>query len=216
MKHFDVYPEELRNAATKRLSEEPTIHDPCVLKDCKLGAWTEIGANSHFTEVEVGDYSYTAGNNEIVYTTIGKFTSIATDVRINPGNHPQWRVTQHHCTYRRTMYGLGETDDEAFFDWRREHHCTIGHDVWLGHGVTIMPGVTIGNGAIVGSGAVVTKDVAPYSIAVGVAAKTIKQRFSDDIAQKLEQIQWWNWNRETLETRFAELNNLETFLEKYA
>lgn len=34
-----------------------------------------------------------------------------------------------------------------------------------------MPGVSVGNGAVIGSAAVVTKDVEPYSIVAGVAAK---------------------------------------------
>jgi acetyltransferase-like isoleucine patch superfamily enzyme len=46
----------------------------------------------------------------------------------------------------------------------------IGADVWLGAGVTVLGGVTIGDGCVVGAGAVVTKDLPPYSIAVGVPA----------------------------------------------
>ena len=52
----------------------------------------------------------------------------------------------------------------------------IGADVWLGAGVTVLGGVTIGDGCVVGAGAVVTKDLPPYSIAVGVPAKCIDTR----------------------------------------
>lgn len=44
----------------------------------------------------------------------------------------------------------------------------------LGIGAIIMPGVTIGEGAIIGAGSVVTKDIPPYSVAVGTPAKVIK------------------------------------------
>ena len=44
----------------------------------------------------------------------------------------------------------------------------------IGIGAIIMPGVTIGEGAIIGAGSVVTKDIPPYSIAVGTPAKVIK------------------------------------------
>jgi phosphonate metabolism protein (transferase hexapeptide repeat family) len=126
-----------------------------------------------------------------------------------------WRVTQHHMTYRRAQYGFDEADDEEFFEWRRSHKVTVGHDVWLGHGVIVMPGVTIGTGAIVGSGAVVTHDVEPYTIAVGVPARPMRRRFSERVAEQLIEIAWWDWSRLVLEERFEELNDLESFLEKY-
>lgn len=44
----------------------------------------------------------------------------------------------------------------------------------IGIGAIIMPGVTIGEGAVIGAGAVVTKDIPPYSVAVGIPAKIIK------------------------------------------
>ena len=57
----------------------------------------------------------------------------------------------------------------------------VGDDVWIGHGVTILPGVNIGKGCIIGAGAVVNKDLPDYSIAVGVPAKVIKSRLSDNV-----------------------------------
>lgn len=215
MYNIDCFPESLRNKPDTALSQMPTIHPTCTIRHCQFGEWTEIGEQGHFSEVIMGDYSYTAGYNEIIYTTIGKFTSIATNVRINPGNHPQWRVTQHHCTYRRKKFGFSDTDESDFFNWRRQHHCHIGHDVWLGHGVTIMPGISIGHGAIIGTGAVVTKDIAPYEIAVGVPAKVIKKRFPDDIIEKLLHTAWWDWDRTTLEEHFEDLNNMDVFLAKH-
>lgn len=52
----------------------------------------------------------------------------------------------------------------------------IEDDCWIGFNVIILPGVTIGKGSIIGAGAVVTKDIPPYSIAVGVPARVIKDR----------------------------------------
>lgn len=51
----------------------------------------------------------------------------------------------------------------------------IGRGAHIGMGSILLPGVTIGEGAVVGAGAVVTKDIPPYSIAVGVPAKVIRQ-----------------------------------------
>jgi acetyltransferase-like isoleucine patch superfamily enzyme len=52
----------------------------------------------------------------------------------------------------------------------------IEDDCWLGTGVRVLDGVTIGKGCVIGAGAVVTKDIPPYSVAVGVPAKVISQR----------------------------------------
>ena len=49
-------------------------------------------------------------------------------------------------------------------------------DVWLGTGVHINKGVRVGTGSIIGSGSVVTKDIPPYSIAVGVPCRKIADR----------------------------------------
>lgn len=52
----------------------------------------------------------------------------------------------------------------------------IEDDVWIGTHVCINKGVKIGKGSVIGSGSVVTKDIPPYSIAVGVPCHVIKKR----------------------------------------
>ena len=52
---------------------------------------------------------------------------------------------------------------------------TIGNDVWVAGGVIILPGVTIGDGCTIGAGSTVTRDVEPYTVAVGNPAKVIKR-----------------------------------------
>lgn len=198
----------------KMLAEEPTVHPSSRIRDTTLGAWTDIGPNCSIGESSIGDYTYFAGDAQVMYATVGRFCSIASHVRINPGNHPMTRVTQHHMTYRRAMFGFGE-DDAAFFQWRRDHHVTIGNDVWIGHAAIVMPGVTIGDGAVIGSAAVVTKDVPPYTIVGGVPAKPIRDRFPREVAERLQRIAWWDWTREELEARFDDLLDLDRFLETY-
>lgn len=51
---------------------------------------------------------------------------------------------------------------------------TIGDDCWIGGNTSIMAGVTIGKGCTIGAGSVVTKDVPPFSVAVGSPARVIK------------------------------------------
>lgn len=207
-------PAAVEQHTAKMLGNMPYFHPSTFIVDSHIGSWTEIGANTVIAESVIGDYTYTAGDNSIIYAEIGKFCSIASHVRINPGNHPMGRVTQHHMTYRRAMYGFGE-DDKAFFDWRREHRCIIGHDVWIGHAAIVIPGVQIGTGAVIGSGAVVTKDIAPYEVAVGVPARPIRRRFSDAVIARLMAIAWWDWDHETLKARIDEMNDLDQFVERY-
>ena len=51
----------------------------------------------------------------------------------------------------------------------------IGRGALLGMETMVMPGVTIGDGAIIGARSLVTKDIPPYTIAVGSPAKVVKQ-----------------------------------------
>ncbi len=74
------------------------------------------------------------------------------------------------------------------------HHTIIGNDVWIGTDVKIMTGVKIGDGAIVGAGSIVTKDVAPFSVVAGSPAKLIKMRFSDDIIERIQNLEWWSYD----------------------
>lgn len=201
--------------AEKILSEKPTIHKTAVVRQSRLGSWTDIGPRVQIAESEIGDYTYFAGDASVIYSTFGKYCSIASHVRINPGNHPKWRVMQHHCTYRKIRYGFDTVNDEDFFDWRRNDRVEIGHDVWLGHGVIVLPGVKIGTGAVIGSGSIVTKDIPPYSIAVGVPSRVIKSRFDEGTVEKIMQTGWWDWDRQTLEERFDDFNHPDIFIEKY-
>ncbi|MEH2151842.1 acyltransferase [Nostoc sp.] len=59
----------------------------------------------------------------------------------------------------------------------------IEDDCWLGHGVTVLDGVTIGKGSVIGAGAVVNRDIPPFSVAVGIPARVIKNRIGKDIAK---------------------------------
>jgi phosphonate metabolism protein (transferase hexapeptide repeat family) len=199
-----------------RLSETPTLSPSARVSQSRFGRYTEVGEHVHLSDSELDDYSYVGHHSELMSTDVGKFANIAAHVRINPGFHPTERPTQHHFTYRRTMYGLAPEDDAEFFDWRRRQRVVIGHDTWIGHGVVIMPGVHIGNGAVVGSHSVVTRDVPPYAIVAGSPAKVLRSRFAKDIALAIEATAWWDWPHETLAERLADFCDLRRFLSRYA
>jgi acetyltransferase-like isoleucine patch superfamily enzyme len=62
---------------------------------------------------------------------------------------------------------------------------------WISAKAIIMPGVTIGEGAVIGAGAVVTRNIAPFRIAVGVPAREIKDR-TVNINYKLRYFTWFD------------------------
>lgn len=85
---------------------------------------------------------------------------------------------------RIASYVVINTADHNFAD-KDEYICKQGYicspviiedDVWIGSHTCINKGVTIGKGSVIGAGSVVTKDIPPYSIAVGVPAQVIKRR----------------------------------------
>ncbi|CAN7486946.1 chloramphenicol acetyltransferase [Bosea sp. LjRoot9] len=201
----------------KKLGLEPLIDPTAQVRQATLGRYTEIGARTSFVESSMDDYSYVVNDSNVIYTTIGKFCSIAAMTRINPGNHPMQRASQSHFTYRASAYFDDAEDDAAFFAWRRSTPVTIGHDVWIGHGAIILPGRSIGTGAVVAGGAIVTKDVAPYTIVGGNPARPIRRRFPEPIAERLLALAWWDWEHARLRTALADFRSLsvEAFLEKH-
>ncbi len=201
----------------KKLGEQPFIDPAAQVKASTLGRYTEVGARTRLLESELGDYSYIVNDGDMAYTTAGKFCSIAAMTRVNPGNHPMWRASQAHFTYRASAYFEGEADEESFFDWRRSHRVILGNDVWIGHGAIILPGRRIGDGAVVAAGAIVTKDVPAYAIVAGNPARVIKPRFPEAVAQRLLKLALWDWSHDELHQALPDFRALpiEGFLEKY-
>ena len=196
---------------------EPRIHPTAELKGCRLGRYAAIGERVILREVTVGDFSYFERHAEAAYTSIGKFCSIAANTRLNALEHPVERLTTHKVSYRPNEYFRGLGVDSGFLERRRGKPVTIGHDVWIGHGAVVMPGVTVGNGAVIGANAVVTRDVAAFAVVAGVPAKPLRQRFSADIARRVEALAWWDWSFERLAEAIPDMQSLsiEEFLARW-
>lgn len=62
--------------------------------------------------------------------------------------------------------------------------------------------------------AVVTKDIPPYAIVVGIPAKIIGYRFSEEKIKYLLSIKWWNWNEKKIFDNIEKFYDINTFMKK--
>lgn len=78
-----------------------------------------------------------------------------------------------------------------------EDHVTVGHravihsahietGTLIGIGAIILNGVRVGKGSIIGAGAVVAKDVAPYSVVMGIPGKVVRPVAPPEAASLIE------------------------------
>ncbi len=163
----------LRHPHKIRIGNNVMIDDDCVLdaKGC-AGQDLVIGDNviiSRGCILSAKDGKLSVGDNTnfgaqcLVYavkeTTIGRDTLFAAQ-----------------CYVGGSMYHFDLPDVPPIQQGSYADGVAIGDGCWLGAGVKVLDGAHVGDGVILGSGAVVTKDIAPFSVAVGVPAKAIKHR----------------------------------------
>ncbi len=168
---------------------------------CLIGREVYINENSVLKAKKVIIGDYTRINGPIVIrgdqlVKIGKYCAFGFNINIISTNHKTnyanlQRALQYYCGFQSIVQDLGPV--------------LIGNNVWSGDNVTILAGVEIGDGAVLGAGCVVNKNVAPFSIVVGIPAKIIKMRFSNEMINELLRIKWWNWDKKKIK------NNKEFF-----
>ncbi len=169
--------------------------------------------------IEIGDYTYyddPEGPDRFIEKcvlhhydfigdrlVVGRFCAIAGGVRfvMNGANHTMTGLS----TYPFNIFGHGWEKGFDVSSWENSVRgdTIVGSDVWIGMEAIIMPGVTIGDGAIIAARSVVTKDVPPYAIVAGNAAKVVKMRFDEEAVKRLLAIAWWNWDAEKITRNLA-------------
>ncbi|MCR5836550.1 MAG: CatB-related O-acetyltransferase [Lachnospiraceae bacterium] len=173
------------------------------IKNSEFEGNNYVGNLSHIVGSTFGKMSYCGSRCSLLYVKVGKYCSIASNVKVVFGNHPtRLFVSTHPSTYSvRTPIKFSYVNNNLFeeityADADGKYVVTIGNDVWIADGVTLLSGVNIGDGAIILAGAVVSKDVEPYSIVGGVPARKIRDRFNSNQIEYLEKLQWWDKGEE--------------------
>ncbi|MFI0491622.1 acyltransferase [Flavobacterium sp.] len=132
-----------------------------------------------WNKFDLGDYStiedFSAINNGVGSVIIGDRTKIGlSNTIIGPvtiGNDV--RLAQNI-----TLSGLNHNYEDVNLPIHVQGVSTapiiVENDCWIGANVVAVAGVTIGKHSIVAAGSIVTKNIPPYSVAVGNPARVIK------------------------------------------
>lgn len=183
---------------SKHLSKQKKQFVNRLISKIKLLFYTkEIGLNCFIdkTVYTLGWNNISIGNNCI----IGEYSWLNLNYR--SGSFKHIKISNNCYLGKRTTISSGKEiiikdfcllgDDckllgsQHIYDDPMEHYASsgvtntsviiLGTNVWLGTMVCIIGNVKIGHGSIIGANSVVTKNIPPFSIAVGNPAKIIKR-----------------------------------------
>ena len=157
-----------------KIGKESRVRKPCSLKGTKhieigdrvnickgarLECYDNYAGQKYFPKFIIGSGTWIGFNFTCLCTDlceIGKDVLIASNVFLSTENHG---IDPMHNYQAQPLISKS---------------IVIGNNCWVGEKVIILPGVRIGERSIIGAGSVVTKDIPPYSIAVGNPARVIK------------------------------------------
>lgn len=115
--------------------------------------------NNGMGDIVIGDYSMILSRAKVVGPVV-----IGQRVIVSSGSHITG-LTHNYEDITQPIQTQGVTTNLT----------TIEDDVWIGGNSAINQGVTIGRHSVIGTGSVVTRDIPPYSVAVGNPARVIKK-----------------------------------------
>lgn len=155
----------------------------------------------------IGAFSYlnASGTSSVYRARLGRYVQIAESCIIGPPEHPMDWFSNHPFAFTRpdhmpAMYALEDfarlaPDADSGPAWAEgESETRLGHEAYVGAGSLVKRGVTIGDGAVIGARSVVTRDIPPYTVAVGSPARVVRDRFAAPLVERLLALQWWRYD----------------------
>jgi bifunctional UDP-N-acetylglucosamine pyrophosphorylase/glucosamine-1-phosphate N-acetyltransferase len=134
-----------------------------VLEGARLEDWVQVGPYCHLRKgarleqgVHVGNFGEVKNSHLGHGTKMGHFSYIG-DAEIG------------------SNVNIGAGTITCNFDGVSKNRTEVAANVFIGSDTMLVAPVKLGEGARTGAGAVVTKDVPPYTLAVGVPARKIRK-----------------------------------------
>jgi len=161
------------------IGDNVIVDDNCVL-DAKgetnnglfIGNGVFIGRNTILSckngDIHLGERTNIGFNSEIFS---------ASEVRVGKNN-----LIAAYCYLIGGTHSMDRTDLPPLDQSRISRGIHLEDNLWLGANVKVMDGVRIGHDSVIGTAAVVVKDVPPYSVAIGIPAKVIRNRLETPTA----------------------------------
>jgi acetyltransferase-like isoleucine patch superfamily enzyme len=163
----------LRHPHKIEIGDNAIIDDNCLLDakgrdnaGIRIGNGVFLGRNS-ILSCKNGDIIL--GDN----VNIGFNCEVFSGSRVSLGNDT---LVAAYCYFIGGDHNPLDIEDSVTRQGSRSEGISIGEKCWFGAGVKVLDGVAIGRNSILGAGAVVTKFVPEYAIAVGIPARSIRDR----------------------------------------
>ncbi len=192
-----VDPERTYIEPTVTLGQDTVIWpDTYLLGDTHIGAECEVGPHTYIRDSRVGDRCriFASVLEQAVVedeVTVGPYGHLRKGAHLAQGVHlgnfgevknaylgPGTKMGHFSYIGDATIganVNIGAGTITCNYDGVRKHHTTIEDEVFIGSDTMLVAPLHLGKGARTGAGSVVTKDLPPYTLAVGVPARIIRR-----------------------------------------